>query len=171
MRRGIIALSIVILAVAACGRGDGKLTRMRSTSNGPDEFSVLPTKPLQTPQSYNALPPPTPGGANLVDTNPTAEGIAALGGNPAATVPGGVSAGNAGLVNHAQRHGVTPAIRQELAVEDAQTRRSHGRVNIFNIGPMDDYTTAYKKQWLDAQSEKQRMQRSGVVTPSAPPAQ
>ncbi len=171
MRRGIIALTILTLALTACGR-DGKLSRIRNTGNGPDEFTVLPTRPLQTPASYNMLPPPTPGGANLVDTNPTAEGIAALGGNPAATVPGqGIGAGDAGLVNHARRHGVTPAIRQELALEDAQTRRSHGRVNIFNVGPSDDYTDAYKKQWLDAQAERQRMQQSGVVTPSAPPAQ
>ena len=171
MRRGIIALTILTIALAACGR-DGKLSRIPNTGNGPDEFTVLPTRPLQTPANYNMLPPPTPGGANLVDTNPTAEGIAALGGNPAATVPGqGIGAGDAGLVRHARRHGVTPAIRQELALEDAQTRRRHGRVNIFNVGPNDDYTDAYKKQWLDAQAERQRMRQSGVVTPSAPPAQ
>lgn len=170
MRRGIIALTIVTLALAACGRGEGRLARIQDTENGPNEFTILPTKPLQSPESYNNLPAPTPGGNNLVDTNPRAEGVAALGGNPAATVPGAVAGSDAGLVNHARRHGVTPAIRQELAVEDAQTRRRHGRVNIFNIGPSDDYTSAYKKQWLDAQSEKQRMQRRGVVTPSAPPA-
>ncbi len=170
MRRGIIALTILTLAIAGCGQG-GKLSRIKNTSNGPDEFTVLPTKPLQTPQSYRVLPAPTPGAANLVDTNPRAEGIAALGGNPAATIPSGISSANAGLVNHAQRHGASPAIRQQLAAEDADTRRRHGRVNIFNLGPNDDYTDAYQKQWLDAQAEKQRMQRSGVVTPSAPPAQ
>lgn len=169
MRRGIIALTILTLALAGCS-GNGKLSRIKNTSNGPDEFTVLPTKPLQTPDTYNALPVPTPGAANLVDTNPTAEGIAALGGNPAATVPAGIGSGNAGLINHAQRHGTSPAIRQQLAAEDAETRRRYGRVNIFNIGPSDDYTDAYKKQWLDSQSEKQRMQRSGIVTPSSPPA-
>ncbi|MCQ0091042.1 DUF3035 domain-containing protein [Roseovarius sp. M141] len=169
MRRGIIALTIMTLAVAGCGQ-NGKLSRIKNTSDGPDEFTVLPTKPLQTPQTYNTLPAPTPGGANLVDTNPRAEGIAALGGNPAATVPAGVGRGDAGLLNQTQRYGVNPAIRQELAYEDADTRRRHGRVNIFNIGPYDDYTDAYKKQWLDAQAAKQRMQRSGVVTPSSPPA-
>ncbi|WP_113912174.1 DUF3035 domain-containing protein [Roseovarius dicentrarchi] len=167
MRRGIIALTILILALPACG--NGKLSRIKNTSNGPDEFTVLPSKPLQTPDSYNSLPAPTPGVANLVDANPRADGIAALGGNPAATVPSGISGSNAGLVNHAQRHGSSPVIRQQLAAEDADTRRSYGRVNLFNLGRNDDYTNAYSKQWLDAQAEKQRMQRSGAVTPSAPP--
>jgi len=169
MRRRILMTTLMIVAVAACGRGDGALTRIKSDSNGPDEFSILPTGPLQTPETYS-LPVPTPGGANLVDPNPRAAGVAALGGNPAATVPGAVSASDGGLVNHARRYGVNPVVRQELASEDAQVRRRHGRVNIFNIGPNDDYTDAYRKHWLDSQAEQDRMTRSGVVTPSAPPS-
>jgi len=170
MRRSILALTLLTLTIAACGRSDGALSRIKNDGNGPDEFRVLPTGPLQTPESYNALPAPTPNGANLVDPNPRASGIAALGGNPAATVPGGISAANGGLVNHASRFGIQPAIRQELAIEDAQIRRRHGRVNIFNIGPNDDYTAAYKKQWLDSSEEQRRMSERGVVTPTAPPA-
>lgn len=170
MRRSILALTALTLAVAACGRGDGTLTRIQNEGNGPDEFAVLPTGPLQTPESYNALPPPTPGVANLVDPNPRAAGVSALGGNPAATVPGGtVSATDGGLVNHANRFGTQPAVRQQLAAEDAEVRRSHGRVNILRLGANDDYTDAYRRQWLDAQQEQRRMMQSGVVTPSAPP--
>lgn len=169
MRRSILALTALTLGLAACASSDGKLSRIKNSGNGPDEFTVLPTRPLQTPDSYNSLPPPTPGAANLVDTNPKADGIAALGGNPAATVPGQIGAGDGGLVNHASRLGVTPGVRQQLATEDAETRRRHGRVNIFNIGPTDDYTDAYKKQWLDSYNEQQRLMQSGVVTPSAPP--
>lgn len=167
MRHRILALTVLTLALAACG--DGKLSRIKNTGNGPDEFAVLPTNPLQTPPSYRALPTPTPGGANLVDTNPRAEGIAALGGNPAATVPGSIGAADAGLVNHARRLGMESDVRQDLALEDADTRRRHGRVNIFNIGPNDDYSDAYKKQWLDSYAEEQRLTREGVITPSAPP--
>ncbi|MCZ4352832.1 DUF3035 domain-containing protein [Roseovarius aestuarii] len=169
--RSIILIAIAVLALAGCGRGDRDvtLTRIKNTGNGPDEFSVLPSKPLQTPESYNALPAPTPGSANLVDPNPIAEGVAAMGGNPAATVPAGVGRSDGGLVNYANRYGVNQGIRQTLAGEDAETRRRHGRVNIFNIGPNDDYTDAYKRQWLDSYAEQQRLQRSGVVTPSAPP--
>ena len=169
MRHRILALTVLSLALAACGNSDGTLTRIKNTGNGPDEFTILPTNPLQTPESYRALPVPTPGQANLVDTNPRAEGIAALGGNPAATVPGDIGAADGGLVNHARRHGVNADVRQALAAEDADTRRRHGRVNIFNLGPNDDYTDSYKKQWLDSQAEKQRLMYNGVVTPSAPP--
>lgn len=169
MRRRILTTTVLILALAACGRSDGALTRIKNDGNGPDEFAILPTGPLQMPETYSALPAPTPGGANLVDPNPRAEGIAALGGNPAAIVPGGISAADGGLVTYSSRFGVTPGVRQELAVEDAETRKRHGRVNIFNIGPNDDYTDAYKKQWLDSQAEQRRMTASGVVTPSSPP--
>lgn len=170
MSRGIILVSVLALTLAACGRGDDvTLTRIKNTGNGPDEFTVLPTKPLETPANFSELPAPTPGGANRVDTNPEAEGIAALGGNPNAVIPAGIGAADGALVNRAQRNGVDPAIRQTLAQEDKDTRRRHGRVNIFNIGPNDDYTNAYKKQWLDAYSETERMRRHGAVTPSAPP--
>lgn len=172
MRRSILALTLITFAIAACGRNDGVLTRIKNDGNGPDEFAILPTGPLQTPESYNSLPPPTPGAANLVDPNPRAAGIAALGGNPAVTVPSGaVSSADGGLVNHTSRFGVTPGVRRDLAAEDAQVRRRHGRVNIFNIGPNDDYTDAYRKQWLDAQAEQRRLTQRGVVTPSAPPAE
>ncbi|MEX1235776.1 MAG: DUF3035 domain-containing protein [Roseovarius sp.] len=170
MRRSILALALLTFAAAACGRSDGALTRITNEGNGPDEFAVLPTAPLQTPESYNALPAPTPDVANLVDPNPRAAGVAALGGNPAATVGTTVSAADGRLVNYTGRFGVQPAVRQDLAAEDAQVRRRYGRVNIFNIGPNDDYTSAYKKQWLDSQVEQRRMMQRGVVTPSAPPA-
>ncbi len=59
--------------------------------------------------------------------------------------------------------------RQTLASEDAETRRRHGRVNILRLGPVDDYTNAYKKQWLDPHNEELRLRRRNVETPSAPP--
>lgn len=170
-RFSIIAILIASLAIAGCGRGDRDvtLTRIKHKGDGPDEFTVLPTRPLQTPESYNVLPPPTPGAGNLTDPNPVAEGIAALGGNPGATVATGVGRSDGGLLNHARRYGINEGIRQTLAREDSEIRRRHGRVNIFNIGPNDDYTNAYKRQWLDSHAEQRRLQRRGVVTPSAPP--
>ena len=64
-------------------------------------------------------------------------GIAALGGNPAATADSGVAPGDAGLVRHAARYGTDPTIRQRLRVEDKEIRRNYGRRNIFRIGPRD----------------------------------
>lgn len=162
---------VLILAVAACGRGDREvsLTRIKKSGDGPDEFTILPGKPLQEPESYARLPAPTPGGVNRTDQTPKADGVAALGGNPAATTSGGIRSGEATLLNHARRYGTSTGIRQTLAAEDEKIRRRHGRVNILNIGRNDDYTNAYRRQWLDPEGELQRLRRRGVLTPTAPP--
>ena len=164
----LLTASAVVLSACGSRNGDVQLTRFQKTSDGPDEFTVLPTGPLQAPDSYAQLPTPNPGGRNLVDPNPEAEGIDALGGNQA-VLNRGISANEVGLVNHVRRKGVTPGIRQTLAREDEEIRRKHGRVNILRLGPVDDYTNAYKRQWLDADSERVRLQRRGIATPSAPP--
>ena len=167
------ALSILILAMAlpACGSRDRDvtLTRFKDNGPGPNEFEILPNKPLQSPEDYRALPAPTPGAANLTDQNPLADGVAALGGDPAALNPGPAAARDASLVRHAGRFGVTPGIRQVLASEDAEVRRRYGRVNILNIGPNDDYSMAYRRQWLNSQAEAQRLRALGIATPAAPP--
>lgn len=167
----LLIMLCVILGLAACGNRDSDitLTKIKHTGKGPDEFSILPSKPLEAPENLNALPQPTPGGSNRTDQNPRADGIAALGGNPGALVAGGISAADGALVSHATRYGTASNIRQTLRAEDEEVRRRHGRVNILNIGPNDDYTNAYRRQWLDAQAEYQRLRRAGVTTPSAPP--
>ena len=161
----------LVLVVAACSRADRDvtLTRFKAEGNGPDEFSIAPGKPLQEPENYAELPTPNPGGANLTDQNPKADGILALGGNPNATARTGVSPNDGGLLRHASRYGNDPAIRETLAQEDKEIRRRYGRRNILRIGPRDNYTLAYKRQWLDSDAETSRLRRSGVVTPSAPP--
>jgi len=167
--RKIVILGLV-LVVAACSRDrDITLTRFQNKGNGPDEFSIVPGKPLQKPESYAALPAPTPGAGNRTDQNPKADSIAALGGNPAATTQTGVAPADAGLVRHAARHGTDPAIRQRLRTEDQKIRNNYGRRNILRIGPRDNYTDAYKRQWLDSDDEQRRLRRAGVVTPTAPP--
>ncbi|WP_135506741.1 DUF3035 domain-containing protein [Roseovarius aestuariivivens] len=170
---GTSLLLIAALALSACGWGDRevRLTRFKDNGAGPDEFSILPGKPLQQPESYTRLPAPNPGGANLTDQNPLGDGVAALGGNPNARVPTGVSPADGALLNHTRRYGVTDGIRQVLAREDAETRRRYGRVNILNIGPNDDYTDAYRRQWLDSYGEARRLRGLGIATPSAPPGE
>lgn len=167
----LMILCCLILGVAACGnRGeDFALTRIKNTGEGPDEFSIVPNLPLQSPEEISTLPPPTPGSANRADKNPHADGIAALGGNPGALVATGISSADSALVSHAGRYGITPGIRQTLRVEDEQIRRRHGRVNILNIGPNDDYENAYRREWLDSHWEFQRLRRAGVRLPAAPP--
>lgn len=166
MPRKTVLTFLVATLVAGCGgRDDVTLSRIRHTGNGPDEFSIIPSKPLQTPEDFANLPTPNPGGANLTDQNPLADGVAALGGNPA----GGV-ASNGALVNHANRYGATtPAIRQTLATEDKALRQAHGRVDVLRFLPGDDYVQAYRREWLDAYAEEQRLRNRGVLTPASPP--
>jgi hypothetical protein len=165
----LIFLAATIVAGCAPRGGDVTLTRIRNTGNGPDEFSVLPGKPLQTPpQDMTSLPQPAPGAANRTDQNPLADGVAALGGR--LTAPDAApDARNAALVNYATRYGGTPQIRQTLAQEDRDIRRNYGRVNILRILPGDDYAQAYRGQWLDAHAEERRLRARGIITPSSPP--
>jgi len=168
MRKAIMAL-LATGMLAACGGNDG-LRDLRSSSGGPDEFSVLPVKPLEVPETTN-LPAPTPGGTNRTDPTPKADAVAALGGRASAANAGGIPAADTALVSHARRGGVTPGIREQLAQEDAQFRQRRSAGGIFNILGRDRYFRAYSGQALDAYAELQRFRNLGVQTPTAPPVE
>jgi Protein of unknown function (DUF3035) len=164
--RAIIAVATMI-TLAACGdRGAPQLMNLRS-GQGPDEFAIVPPKPLEMPESLAELPEPTPGGSNRTDRNPEAEAVVALGGNPSAA--GGIPAGDSALYSHAARFGVEGGIRSTLAAEDLDWRRdNNGRIleRLFNVNV---YYKAYRKQRLDQQAELARWRALGVRTSSAPP--
>lgn len=171
MRLTHIGFAMLALGLlSACGaQEDIRLARFDNPENGPEEFSVVPSKPLEQPGNYRTLPAPAPGYANRADLNPVADGAVALGGRPAAAFTGGVPASDRALLRHAQRGGTDPAIRQRLTREDRDARRRYGRVNILRLGPTDDYANAYKRQWLDAHDEAGRLLNAGVPTSSYPP--
>ena len=143
-----------------------RLMNLRSSTNGPDEFSILPSKPLELPEDVAALPEPTPGGANLTDRKPFDEAIVALGGT--ARAAGGIPASDAALYNHAGRKGVTPGIRQALAADDLIFRqKNNGRV-LERLFSLNVYYRVYRKQSLDQTAELARWRKAGARTPSAP---
>lgn len=161
--------ALAMLLLAACGGGDPELMNLRSTGQGPDEFSILPSKPLEIPDTLGALPTPTPGGANLADRNPEADAIAALGGDPSRSRE--IPASDAAVVAHARRYGADPGIRQTLAAEDLQWRRDNdGRLleRVFNVNV---YFEAYEPMALDQHAELARWRAAGARNPSAPPPQ
>ncbi len=167
MPRSIVVLTAT-LAIAGCS--DIGLRHLRAPGPGPDEFSVLPVKPLTQPQDYAVLPAPTPGGANLTDPNPKADAVAALGGNPAALNPNGaIPSTDAALVTASSRYGVAPDTRQVLAQEDAEFRKRQGRWTRLRLFNVDRYEQVYRREALDANAQNEAARRAGIETPSAPP--
>ena len=176
-RRGIrvFALLGAVLVLSGCGglfggeQKDPKLLNIRSASRAPDEFAVLPTKPLQLPEDLASLPEPTPGGTNITDPTPDADAVAALGGNPAALARTGISSGNRGLVTYASRFGTSSDIRQVLAAEDLQYRRDHDGKLLERWFNVNVYFRAYAPMSLDQHAELERWRRAGVRNVGAPP--
>lgn len=162
----------MVLVLAGCANEKG-IRVLSSGDQGPDEFAILPTKPLASPQNYSALPEPTPGGTNLADVNPIADGAAALGGNRTAAVSGSsFPATDSALVSYASRQGTNPNIREQLAQDDEKLRGQFSRFTSLRIASHDRYNEVYRRYHLNAYRELARWRRAGVKTPAAPaPAQ
>ncbi len=165
----IAQVLLVGLSVGVLGCSNKPLHDIRSNSEGPDEFMVVPVKPLTAPRDYDVLPAPTPGGGNLVDQNPRADAVEALGGRPSALDPtGGIPASDGALVASASRYGVPPNTRQELAEQDAEFRKRQARWSGFKLFPVDRYSQAYRRQSIDPYPINETFRRSGRETPTAP---
>ncbi|MCY1128311.1 DUF3035 domain-containing protein [Frigidibacter sp. RF13] len=172
VKQGIVCGALMAATLlSACGRDKTPdLITFRNKSRSPDEFSILPTKPLTLPEDLASLPEPTPGGSNITDPTPEADAVAALGGNPDAVTPGEkVGAGNLGLISYASRFGRDGNIRQTLASEDLEWRKGHdGRLleRIFNVTV---YFRAYEPMSLDQYAALAYWRSRGVQTVGAPP--
>lgn len=170
--RGLSAGMILGMALALAGCGDSDqpiLMHAGAQSDSPDEFGILPTKPLQMPENLAELPTPTPGGRNLVDPTPMEDAVAALGGNPAALARTGVPAGDGALLAQAGRFGTDGNIRAQLAAEDLDFRRRNDGRLLERMFSVNVYYKAYKPMSLDQYLELERWRRAGARTPSAPP--
>lgn len=169
--RGVVVAGLALAMLGACSsRPDApNLMNVAAAQRGPDEFAILPTQPLQAPPSFNTLPTPTPGGSNLVDPDPRAEAVSALGGRPSAERTGAIPASDAALFAHAARHGASGDIRETLAAEDLAFRqRRNGRI-LERLFGVNVYNRAYSDQALDRHAELERWRRAGARTPAAPP--
>ncbi|MDU8911338.1 DUF3035 domain-containing protein [Aestuariicoccus sp. MJ-SS9] len=166
--RALFLLSL--MGLAACGGRERDITLhdLRTNSREPEEFSIVPSKPLATPESFAELPGPTPGRANRADQTPLSDAVAALGGNPARLRADGVPASDGALIQRAGRFGVDGNIREDLAAADLEFRKTRSRFT-FSIVPEDDYYRIYRRQAIDPYRQLLRFRRLGVQTPSAPP--
>lgn len=158
------ALAAGLLLSACGGSGEGqRLMNLRSPHDGPDEFAILPTKPLEMPADFTQLPPPEPGARNLVDPKPLDDAVIALGGRP------GAGGSDAALAAAAGRHGVSGNIREQLAAEDAELRRRNGPRLLERLFGSSTYHRVYSPQAVKSDDELQRWRAAGARTPSAPP--
>jgi hypothetical protein len=165
----LVQAALIVIAVSLLGACENTgLRSLVKPGEGPDEFRIVPNQPLEDPPSYNALPPPTPGGANRTDQTPLQDSVAALGGSRSAA-GGPIPGADGSVVNYASRFGRDPAIRSELAAVDAEFRRRRGRLTQIRIVPVDRYNQVYQQQALDPDLERARWRRAGARTPSAPP--
>ncbi|CUH63311.1 hypothetical protein TG4357_00596 [Thalassovita gelatinovora] len=170
MPRAWLLIAGLVLAACSGEERDISLRDLRSFTDGPDEFSIIPGKELQAPKDYSALPTPTPGGSNLTDQDPIGDGIAALGGRASARQLGtGIPAADGALVTHASRKGVPSDIRESLAAEDEDFRRRKSRFTKIRIVKVDRYSEAYQREKLNAHAVQEWWRRRGVATPTAPP--
>jgi hypothetical protein len=72
-------------------------------------------------------------------------------------------------VSHAARFGVTPGIRDQLAAEDLEFRRSNRGRPLERLFNVNVYFRAYREMSLDRYAELERWRAAGVRTPGVPP--
>ena len=166
--RGIVLGMVLALTLGACANTG--LRTLKSRSAGPDEFLVQPVKPLQLPPDVEVLPPPTPGGRNLVDANPLEDATIAVGGRKQSSPDGPIPGGDGVIVTYASRFGVAGDIRQSLAQEDAEFRRKKSRFTQYRIVNVDRYNEVYKRFAINPFAVAESYRQIGVKTPSSPPS-
>ncbi|MXU64547.1 DUF3035 domain-containing protein [Oceanomicrobium pacificus] len=174
--RGAKLLGLILvgatLILSGCDRNDPNNKRFLkfrgAEDNSPDEFLVMPQKPLEIPADLTRLPPPRPGAQNRADIDPIALAQSALSGAPARPIAG--TSADAAFVAAASRNGVGTNIRQVTAVEDQAYRRDNpGRVLNRLFSTYDEYEI-YRDMALDPVAELARLRALGVYTPAAPPS-
>ncbi|MEO1275091.1 MAG: DUF3035 domain-containing protein [Pseudomonadota bacterium] len=160
-----------MIALAACGRsaGDERSAAEQFSANqlvAPEEFAVLPQKPLELPEDLTTLPTPTPGAVSRVDLTPEADALAALGGAPGR---GGATASDVALLAATTAGGVDPDIRARLARESRiYASRNQGRI-LERLFGQNTENSIYRGQTLNAGAEARRLIQLGVEVPQAPP--
>lgn len=170
VKRHGVWLVLAAVLLSACASSEPRLLKIGAANDGPDEFAILPGKPLQTPGNFTDLPTPTPGGSNITDQAPNADAIAALGGNPAVLTRAGIPASDSALLTHAGRFGVSTNVRAELAQADLTFRQRRARLSFLRGFSGNRYFAAYQAQSLDQYLELERLRAAGVRTPTAPPS-
>ncbi len=163
----VAGCAAIALAAGCSGSDDPQLLEFKSTGS-PDELGVMPSNPLELPQSLGRLPEPRTGGVDRAYPKPELDVIRALDGDPNATLRDRtVPEADVALIRYASRGGLIKNIRGVLASEDLEfRRRNDGRLmeKLFNT---NIYYRAYAPFSLDQEAEFFRAKRLGIKTPGA----
>ncbi|MEM9248153.1 MAG: DUF3035 domain-containing protein [Pseudomonadota bacterium] len=162
------AVLVLVAPVVLAGCSNRPLMNLSRGLEGPDEFAILPRKPIEVPEDLTQLPPPSiPGTGSRTDPTPNADAVAALGGNPARLEEDGQTPDGA-LLATTGRYGTDPEIRGELGLADLQFRdRNQGRL-LERLFGVTTYYNAYARESLDQNAETRRYRGAGARTPGAP---
>lgn len=157
----------IALGLSACGGGGDGETVLERLSAGavtaPDEFMVLPRKPLELPPDLTELPTPQPGATSRSDLTPITDAEVALSGRP-----GRAPAIPADRALLAATGTGAAGIRQTLSAEDEQWRsRNRGRL-LERLFRRTDEGIVYRRQILDAEAELLRLRDAGIWVPPLP---
>lgn len=110
--RGVWAIATVVAAVALTGCDVNVKDVLNQRSQGPDEFRVIPRKPLQMPVVAADLPTPQPGVESPLEPQPLQDAQEALALD--GLTPSGETAGEAALLSAAGATDAPDEIRTTL---------------------------------------------------------
>jgi hypothetical protein len=156
----------LVLGLGGCSNGGlAGFLRTSGATSTPDEFLVLPTRPLEIPDNLSALPPPTPGTVNRVDYQPERIAVAGLTGKD---VPLTTTSGTA-LLARAGAGSANPQIRVITAEEDADYRSVNKGRLLERWFSRDKEAVVYRSMTLDAAAAYDEMRSRGVEVSPPPP--
>ena len=160
----ISGILVSLFLLSACSSDDARLRDLYDVGTGPEEFAVLPSKPLIIPNNLTKLPVPDASVGNLADPTPKRDLIEKLGGSIDDT--DSISKRDKNLLEYVSRAGVDTNIREELAEEDRKFLRRMGVLTGVKLFRVDRYNQIYRKMTLSAPKELERWRSLGVRTPS-----
>jgi len=166
----IVVILSVALGLSGCaqdGNNGRPLLNLRQSAIAPDEFLVVPQKPLETPSNLSSLPVPDPGAESRAAIDFERNLMRALGGRTSGA--SGIPASDVAIVNAARSSfGATDNIRALVRAEDQAFREARsGRIE--RLAKKRLAATIYDPMLLDPKAELARLKALGVKTPAVLP--
>ena len=159
----VLGTFVTLFLIAACSSDDARLRDLYDVGTGPEEFAILPSKPLIIPSNLRELPVPDETVENLADPTPKRDLVEKLGGSIDETKSAPKK--DRDLLNYVSRAGVNSNIREELAEEDRKFLRRMGVLTGVKLFRVDRYNQVYRKMTLSAPKELERWRSLGIRTP------